>query len=62
MGFLLGPTLIGAISDMLSLRIALGFVAIVLLGIQAFVAWFPASRPAIEPPLPASIGAERPAA
>lgn len=65
-GFLLGPPLIGAISDLLSLRIALGLVAVVLLGIQGLVAWFPASRPAGEA-LPRAIdgpalGAEQPAA
>jgi MFS family permease len=66
MGFLLGPPMIGAISDLLSLRIALGLVAVVLLGIQMLVASFPVSRPTGEA-LPRTIdtpalGTERPAA
>jgi MFS family permease len=44
MGFLLGPPLIGFLADLVSLRVALGLVALVLLGIQVLVRQFPAQR------------------
>jgi len=46
MGYLVGPPLIGFLADLVSLRVALGLVAIVLLGILALVRQFPGSRPA----------------
>ena len=58
MGFLLGPPLIGFLADLVSLRVALGLVAVVLLGIQLLVRHLPSERASgatpepLERPLP----------
>jgi len=52
MGFLLGPPLIGFLADLMSLRIALGLVAIVLLGVQALVGHLPPARETSDVPEP----------
>jgi MFS family permease len=66
MGFLLGPPLIGFLADLVSLRVALGGVAIVLLGIQVLVRQFPAQRSpgATSEPIdrPIALAAQEPAA